>query len=59
MLQCFLTCRAQEAYSAVCEEDGLDYEALKAAVLKACDLLAEPIRDLNSHFNSGDSLEGL
>lgn len=32
MLQCVLTRGAQEAYSAVCGEDGLDYEAVKAAV---------------------------
>lgn len=50
MLQCVLTRGAQEAYSAVCGEDGLDYEAVKAAALKACELVAEAIRDLNSHF---------
>ena len=41
MLQCILTGRAQEAYSALCGEDGLDYEAVKVAVLKAYELVPE------------------
>ena len=42
MLKCILTGRAQEAlYSAVCGKDGLDYEAVKAAGLKAYTLVPE------------------
>lgn len=61
MLQCVLTRGAQEAYSAVCGEDGLDYEAVKAAVWKACELVAEAIRDLNSHspLNSPQLLKSI
>ena len=41
MLQCVLTGRAQEPYSAICAEYDFDYEALKLAVLKAYKLVWE------------------
>ena len=41
MLQCILTERAQEAYSALCAEDDLDYDTMMSAVLKAYKLAPE------------------
>lgn len=35
MLQCILTGKAQEAFSAICAEDGLDHDIVNSAVLKA------------------------
>lgn len=44
MLQCVLTGRAQEPYSAICAEEGLTYVAVKSAVLKAYELVPEAYR---------------
>lgn len=44
LLQCVLTGKAQEAYSAVCAQDNLTYQGVKSAVLKAYQLTAEAYR---------------
>uniref|UniRef100_A0A8C5CMY1 Gypsy retrotransposon integrase-like protein 1 n=1 Tax=Gadus morhua TaxID=8049 RepID=A0A8C5CMY1_GADMO len=44
MLQCALTGRAQEAYSALSVADGQDYECVKSAVLKVYELVPEAYR---------------
>ncbi len=44
MLQCVLTGRAQEAYSALSVQDGKNYECVKAAVLKTYELVPEAYR---------------
>lgn len=44
LLQCVLTGKAQEAYSAVCAQENLTYQGVKAAVLKAYQLTAEAYR---------------
>lgn len=54
MLQCVLTGRAQEAYSAICGEDGLDYKAVKAAVLKSYELVPEAYRQNFRNWVKGD-----
>lgn len=54
MLQCVLTGRAQEAYSAVCGEDDLDYEAVKTAVLKSYELVPEAYRQKFRSWVKGD-----
>lgn len=44
LLQCVLTGKAQEAYSAVCAQENLTYACVKSAVLKAYQLTAEAYR---------------
>lgn len=44
LLQCVLTGKAQEAYSAVCAQENLTYDGVKTAVLKAYELTAEAYR---------------
>lgn len=44
LLQCVLTGKAQEAYSAVCAQENLTYDGVKSAVLKAYQLTAEAYR---------------
>ena len=44
LLQCVLTGKAQEAYSAVCAQEGLTYDMVKSAVLKAYELIPEAYR---------------
>ena len=44
LLQCVLTGKAQEAYSAVCAQEGLTYEMVKLAVLRAYELVPEAYR---------------
>ncbi|KAK7884324.1 hypothetical protein WMY93_027447 [Mugilogobius chulae] len=44
LLQCVLTGKAQEAYSAICAQDNLSYECVKSTVLKAYQLTAEAYR---------------
>lgn len=41
MLQCILPGKAQEAFSAICAEDGLDHDIVNSAVLKAQELVPE------------------
>ncbi|XP_034062115.1 uncharacterized protein LOC117539871 [Gymnodraco acuticeps] len=50
LLQCVLTGRAQEAYSAICGENTLDYDRVKSAVLKSYELVPEAYRQ---RFRSG------
>lgn len=44
LLQCVVTGKAQEAYSAVCAQENLTYNDVKVAVLKAYQLTAEAYR---------------
>lgn len=44
MLQCVLTGRAQEAFSALSNSDGMDYAVVKSTVLKAYELVPEAYR---------------
>ena len=44
LLQCVLTGRAQEAFASMSAEDSTDYEKVKAAVLKAYELVPEAYR---------------
>ncbi|XP_034054293.1 uncharacterized protein LOC117534224 isoform X2 [Gymnodraco acuticeps] len=50
LLQCVLTGRAQEAYSAICGENALDYARVKSVVLKSYELVPEAYRQ---RFRSG------
>lgn len=54
LLQCVLTGKAQEAYSAVCAEEGLTYETVKSAVLKAYELVPEAYRQRFRHWLKSD-----
>ena len=54
MLQCVLTGWAQEVYSAICGEDGLDYTTVKAAVLKSYELVPEAYRQKFRNWVKGD-----
>lgn len=44
MLQCVFTGKSQEAYTALSSEDCKDYNVVKAAVLKAHELVPEVYR---------------
>lgn len=44
MLQCKLVGKAQEAWSVLSVEDGLDYEKVKSAILRAYELVPEAYR---------------
>ena len=44
MLQCILTGKAQEAYSALSVTDSVSYESVKDAVLKVYEMLPEACR---------------
>lgn len=46
--------KAQEVDSAVCGEDGLDYEAVKVSVLNAYDLVPEAYRQKFRNWVKGD-----
>ncbi|XP_034001760.1 uncharacterized protein LOC117494871 [Trematomus bernacchii] len=54
LLQCVLTGRAQEAYSAVCGENALDYARVKSAVLKSYKLVPEAYRQRFRSWVKGD-----
>ncbi len=54
LLQCVLTGKAQEAYSAVCAQEGLTYEMVKSAVLKAYELVPEAYRQRFRHWMKSD-----
>ena len=54
LLQCVLTGKAQEAYSAVCAQEGLTYEMVKSAVLKAYELVPEAYRQRFRHWGKSD-----
>lgn len=41
LLQCVLTGKAQEAYTSLSPADSLDYDKVKAAVLRAFELMPE------------------
>ena len=59
MLQCVLTGRAQEAYSALCAEDDLDYDTVKSAVLKTYELVPEAYRQKFRNWVKGDKQTNL
>uniref|UniRef100_A0A667ZMH0 Integrase catalytic domain-containing protein n=1 Tax=Myripristis murdjan TaxID=586833 RepID=A0A667ZMH0_9TELE len=54
LLQCVLTGKAQEAYSTVCAQEGLTYETVKSAVLKAYELVPEAYRQRFRHWVKSD-----
>ena len=54
MLQCVLTGRAQQAYSAVCGVVRLTYDTVKATVLKAYELDPEAYRQKFRSWVKGD-----
>ena len=54
LLQCVLTGRAQEAYSAICGEANLGYDRIKSAVLKSYDLVPEAYRQKFRNWVKGD-----
>lgn len=54
LLQCVLTGRAQEAYSAICGEANLGYEMIKSAVLKSYDLVPEAYRQKFRNWVKGN-----
>lgn len=54
LLQCVLTGRAQEAYSAICGENALDYDRVKSAVLKSYELVPEAYRQRFRSWVKGD-----
>lgn len=55
LLQCVLTGRAQEAYSAICAEESLSYAMVKSAVLKAYKLVPEAYRQKFRHWVKGET----
>lgn len=46
MIQCVLTGKAQEAYSALSVTDSLSYASVKSAILKAYEMVPEAYRQL-------------
>ena len=54
LLQCVLTGKGQEAYAAVCAQESLTYEQVKAAVLKAYQLTAEAYRHRFRYWSKGE-----
>lgn len=46
LLQCVLTGKTQEAYLIVCAQEGLTYEMVKTAVLRAYELVPEAYRQI-------------
>ena len=40
-MQCVLTGKAQEVYSALTPEEGLDFDKVKSAILRAYELVPE------------------
>ena len=54
LLQCVLTGRAQEAYSAICGENYLNYARVKSAVLKSYELVPEAYRQRFRSWVKGD-----
>lgn len=54
LLQCVFTGKAQEAYSALSPVDSMDYVKVKAAVLKAYELVPEAYRQRFRTWRKGD-----
>lgn len=54
MLQCVFTGKAQEAYSALSPGDSMDYAKVRAAVLKAYELVPEAYRQRFRGWRKGD-----
>lgn len=49
LLQCAITGKAQEAYAALSIEESADYKVVKAAILKAYELVPEAFRQRFRH----------
>ncbi len=54
MLQTVITGKAQEAYPALMMEDRKDYNKVKIAILKACELVPEAYRQRFRSWRKGD-----
>lgn len=50
LLQCVITGKAQEAYSALTIDEAADYETVKSAILKAYELVPEAYRQRFRHY---------
>ena len=55
LLQCVLTGKAQEAYASLSPDDSLDYAKVKAAVLRAFELVPEAYRQKFRRFKKLDN----
>ena len=54
LLQCVLTGKAQEAYASLSADDCLDYDKVKAAVLRSFELVPEAYRQRFRKFKKSD-----
>lgn len=55
LLQCVLTGKAQEAYASLSAEDSLDFDKVKASVLRAFELVPEAYRQKFRRYKKFDS----
>ncbi len=54
LLQCVLVGKAQEAYFSLSVEESLDYEQVKAAILRIYELVPEAYRQKNCNHRKTD-----